>query len=206
MRLNRQCLFYKLVLIFSIFMIAGCASTPKVERTSVDTTIDISGRWNDSDSRMVAEEIIEDCLDRPWLERYRTNNRGKLPDVIVGTVVNMSHEHVNMQTFIKDMERALINSGRVNFVASRSERMEIREEREDMAYHSSDGSMKGPGQEAGADYMLKGTFKSIYDEAGGKKVVFYQVDLELIDMSTNRKAWIGQKKIKKMVSRSKLGW
>ena len=57
-----------LLSIFAVFVtcvLAGCASTPRVDRLDVESTVDISGRWNDSDSRMVAEEMIQDCLDRP---------------------------------------------------------------------------------------------------------------------------------------------
>jgi len=186
--------------ILTVFL--GCAST-KVERKAVDTTIDLSGRWNDADSRMVAEEMIRDCLDRPWLERYRDTHGGKRPTVIVGRVRNRSHEHINVQTFVKDLERALINSGRVQFVASKGERTGVREERLDQAKHASEETMKGPGQEIGADFMLIGTLNTIRDEEGRKAVMFYQTNLELVNMENNVKAWIGEKKIKKLIKKSR---
>ena len=196
-----------LVLVLGLLVIlAGCASTPKVERTAVDTTIDVSGRWNDADSRMVSEEMIRDCLDRPWLETFRDAHGGKRPTVIVGRVRNRSHEHINVQTFVKDLERALINSGRVQFVASKGERSGVREERLDQAKHASEETMKGPGEEIGADFMLIGTINTIRDEAGRKAVMFYQTNLELINMSNNVKAWIGEKKIKKVIKKSKFSW
>jgi uncharacterized protein (TIGR02722 family) len=188
-----------------VLLLTSCASTPKVDRLEVDTTVDISGRWNDADSRMVAEEVIKDCLERPWLERFR-NSQGTIPTVIVGTVKNRSHEHINVQTFVKDLERALVNSGQVQFVASKGERGEVREERVDMAVHAADETMKGPGKEIGADFMLIGTMNTIRDEAGGKAVMFYQVNLELIDMANNLKAWIGEKKIKKLIKKPKVKW
>ena len=193
------------VLFFVTWALAGCATGPQVERLDTDTTIDISGRWNDTDSRMVAEGMITDCLSSPWLPDFVSSHQGKKPVVIVGMVANRSHEHINVQTFTKDLERALINSGRVTFVASKMERQEIREEREDMAVHAVDETVKGPGKEAGADYMLKGTLNSIVDQSGGKKVVYYQTNLELISMSDNTKAWIGEKKIKKFITKPKFG-
>ena len=196
-----------LVLVLGLLVIlAGCASTPKVERTAVDTTIDVSGRWNDADSRMVSEEMIRDCLDRPWLEAFRDTHGGKRPTVIVGRVRNRSHEHINVQTFVKDLERSLINSGRVQFVASKGERSGVREERLDQAKHASEETMKGPGEEIGADFMLIGTINTIRDEAGRKAVMFYQTNLELINMSNNVKAWIGEKKIKKVIKKSRFSW
>jgi len=195
------------ILAFGIFIIiAGCASTPTVERKEVDTTIDLSGRWNDTDSRLVSEEMIQDCLNRPWLERHKSKHNGNIPTVIVGRVKNRSHEHINVQTFTKDLERALINSGQVQFVAAKGERMDIREERRDMAQHASDETMKGPGREIGADYMLIGVINTIRDDIGGKAVMYYQVDLELIDMANNIKVWIGDKKIKKLIKKPKVKW
>ena len=187
-------------------LLAACASTPKVERRQVDETIDLSGRWNDSDSRMVAEEMINDCLARPWLNNYRIKHGGQQPTVIVGDVKNRSHEHINVQTFVKDLERSLINSGNVQFVASSTERQQLREERMDMATNSSDETMKGPGQEIGADYMLIGSINTIRDEIDGKAVMFYQTNLELVDLENNVKVWIGDKKIKKMITQKKLSW
>ena len=206
MNIKLRYLFIQIVLIIVVSVITGCSSTPKIKRIEVEKTVDISGQWNDTDSRIVAQAMIDDCLSSSWQSNHIRSSEGKKPDVIVGTVVNRSHEHINVQTFVKDLERALIRSGRVNFVASREEREEIRQEREDMAVHASDESQKGPGQEAGADYMLKGTINTIVDEAGGKKVVYYQVNLDLLDMGNNRKVWIGEKKIKKIVSRPKLKW
>ena len=195
------------ILIVGIMLLsAGCASTPKVERKEVDTTIDLSGRWNDTDSQLVSEEMIQDCLSRPWMGSYKDKHGGRIPTLIVGRVKNRSHEHINVQTFVKDLERALINSGRVQFVASEGEREGVREERLNIAEHSSDETMKEAGQEIGADYMLIGTINTIRDDIGKKAVMFYQVDLELIDIEKNLKVWIGDKKIKKLIKRPKVKW
>lgn len=181
----------------------GCGSGPKVRRTVAEETIDLSGRWNDSDSRMVADEMIKDCLNRPWLPEFQSR-KGRKPVVIVGTVLNRSDEHINTQVFVKDLERALINSGLVDFVASRDERRELREERADMQFgFTSPETEKAMGQETGADFMLKGTLNSVRDQISGQYVILYQVNLEIHDLETNRKLWIGQKKLKKVVSRSR---
>lgn len=193
------------------FLILGLAlaltscATSKVARIETEEVIDLSGRWNDTDSRLVAEEMIKDVLNRVWLEDFKTK-KSKVPTVIVGTVANKSHEHINVQTFIKDLEKELINSGRVKFVASREEREEVREERKDQQYGLTESSTtKQFGKEIGADYMLKGSINTIVDEIQGERVTFYQVDLELIDIETNSKSWIGQKKIKKLIKRSSIG-
>ncbi len=180
----------------------GCATTPTVTRVNVEEQIDLSGEWNDTDSQLVAAEMIKDALSRPWIDDFVMAKKNK-PRVIVGTVKNRSHEHINTQTFVKDLERELINSGRVIFVASKEERQEIREEKLDQMMHASAATRKQLGEEYGADFILQGQINTILDQAGNKTVKYYQVELELVKILTNEKVWIGQKKIKKLVERPK---
>ena len=191
-----------LALVFVVvFALGGCAT--KVQRVATEEVIDLSGAWNDTDSRLVANKLIEQVLGERWLRNYKAVNKGKAPTVIVGTVRNRSHEHINVKTFVKNMERALINSGEVEFVASKEEREEIRGERKDQASYSSEETAKSVGEELGADYMLRGDLSSIVDRIRGKQVIFYQVNMELINIETNRKVWVGEEKIKKFLSRAR---
>lgn len=179
----------------------GCGSSTKVTRVASDTTIDLSGRWNDADSRMVSEEMIQDCLNRPWIVEHATR-AGKRPVVIIGTVRNQTMEQIQTGTFVADMERAFVNSGKVDLVATATERLDLRSEKADQWENASEETVKRLGQERGADYMLSGTVQSIEDREKGTRVIFYQVDLTLLDIETNQKVWIGQKKIKKEIQRS----
>ncbi len=188
--------------LLSLVVLTGCAG-PRVTRTEVGKTVDLSGRWNDTDSRLVAEEMIQDCLARPWINAFNEKYR-RDPVVIVGTVVNRSHEHIDAELFIKNLERNLLNSGKVRFVASRQERPELREEREDQTSGTTEPqTIKPKGHETGADFMVQGTIHSLKDEIKGKYVILYQMNLELVDLTTNQKAWIGQKEIKKVVAKAK---
>ncbi|PIU18594.1 MAG: penicillin-binding protein activator LpoB [Elusimicrobia bacterium CG08_land_8_20_14_0_20_44_26] len=191
----------KFVFLFCVFFVAACATT-KVARMESDEAVDLSGYWNDTDSRLVSQEMISDCVGRSWISDF-TSKAGKKPRVIVGSVRNKSSEHIATETFVKDMEKELINSGKITFVAAASEREEIREERAEQQKFSENA--KEFFKEKAADYILQGTINSILDTVGGKTVRFYQIELELIDMESNEKAWIGQKKIKKLVKKSKFG-
>src|SRR3989338_6665468 len=194
----------RLAILMSLAMIlafAGCST--EVTRMDAGEVKDLSGAWNDTDSQQVSEEMIKDVLSRTWLGEF-TRAQKRQPAVIVGEVSNLSHEHINVNTFVADMERALINSDKVQFVASSRERLEIRDERKDQDLHASEVTRKPMGQEKGADFMLKGTINTIIDASGKTQLRFYQVDLTLISMADNRKVWVGQKKIKKLVERSNL--
>jgi len=181
-----------------LLALAGC--NPTVTRVESDTVTDLSGNWNDTDSRLVAEEMIQDVLSRSWLTKFN-RAKGKPPTVIVGTVRNLSHEHINTRTFVADMERELINSGEVEFVASAQDRKEVRAEIKEQELNASEETRKALGQEIGADYMLQGSINTIVDAVSGEQARFYQIDLVLIELGTNRKVWVGQKKIKKTVEK-----
>ncbi len=192
---------------FCIMAIQACGSknVKEVERVAANSVTDLSGEWNDTDSRLVSREMVEDLLAQRWLMRFRAEHE-RAPTVIVGQVRNLSHEHINTRTFIADIERTLIGSGEVDFVASAEEREAIRQERMDQDLNASAATRKILGQETGADFMLFGAINSIVDVLGGQQVRFYQIDLTLIDLQNNRKVWIGQKKIKKTISRSEVRW
>lgn len=181
-------------------MLSGCATD--VKRIGVEEVKDLSGNWNDTDSRLVSEEMIRDSLSSGWIDRHLKKN-GKEPSVIVGDVRNLSHEHINTRTFVADLERAFVNSGRVDVLASKTERAGVREERADMDLHASEKTRKAAGKEAGADFMLIGNINTIIDAEGGQQIRFYQIDLTLISTVDNRKLWTGQKKLKKDVKAAK---
>ena len=189
-----------ILLIIAIF-VGGCSQQKTVTRIDPSSTTDLSGEWNDTDSRLVANEMINNVLSETWLGEFKEAKK-KNPTVIVGTVKNRTSEHIQTITFIKDLEKALINSGKVDFVASKEEREEIRDERQDQQDFASDESVKRFRQETGADFLLRGDITTITDQEGGERVTFYQVNLELVNIETNKKVWIGDKKIKKLISRS----
>ncbi len=191
-----------MALAMSVVLFGGCGTGKTVTRIEPGLVTDLSGRWNDTDSRMVAETMVKDALGSPWLENY-TRAKNRQPVVIVGSIRNRSHEHIDINTFVNDLSRELTNSGKVTFVAGKDEREEIREERHEQATHAREGTQKSPGKEIGADFMLKGNISTILDEAKGVKIVFYQVDLQMVDLENNVKSWLGQKKLKKVIERKR---
>ncbi|HET7321834.1 MAG TPA: penicillin-binding protein activator LpoB [Longimicrobiaceae bacterium] len=191
----------------AVSALSACA--PRITRVAPEQAIDLSGRWNDVDSRMVAEALIHQSFAEPaqnWATKYATRHGGEPPTVIVGTIRNRSMEHVPVGTFVADLERAYINSGLVKVVSSKGERDEVRDERQDQQEYATAATRAQLHAETGADYMLQGEIQSIEDREGGRSVVFYQVDLTLTNLQTNEKVWVGQHKIKKFIDRSRFGF
>ena len=185
--------------------LASCSSDPKITRIDPSETTDLSGSWNDSDARKVSETVIPDCLSHPWV-RDHTRQTGRKPVVVVGTIRNKTYEHITTDTFVNDLQRALVNAGTVSIVAQDDIKAQLRQEKYDQANFVSEETMKEMGKEIGADFMLFGSINAIQDQIKGKKTMFYQIDLELIDIETNEKVWLSQPaKIKKIIKRRKFG-
>jgi uncharacterized protein (TIGR02722 family) len=190
------------IIALAVVLLAGCAQETKVTRVDSEVVTDLSGRWNDTDSRMVAESMVKEALGYQWLNNF-SSSKHRQPVVVIGTILNSSHEHINVNTFVADLERELTNSQKVTFVAGKGDREELRTERKEQAMYALEETQKAPGKEIGADYMMKGSIATILDEAEGTKAVFYQVDLQMVDLESNAKVWFGQKKIKKVVEKKR---
>ncbi len=182
----------------AVILLLGACAKRTVTRVSPNQQIDLSGRWNDTDSKLVAEEMINDVLSRPWHQDF-TRALNRKPVVIVGMVQNKTAEHIEPETFIKDIEREFINSGMVRIVENGVFREKIREERAEQGEFASPETQAKWGRELGADFMMFGVITAITDAYNKEKVVNYKVNLELANLETNEKVWIGDKEIKKYI-------
>ncbi len=191
-----------LAVVLPLAAAGGCFSK-RVTRIEPAAVTDLSGRWNDTDSRLVANDLVEQTLGAGWATRYTEAHGGEPPTVIVGGFANRTMEHIAVGTFVKDIERALVTTGAARVVASGAQRGEMREERGDQQQFARADTRARQGQELGARYMLAGELQAIEDVDGRERVVFYQVDASLIDLETNAKVWVGQHKIKKYIERAR---
>lgn len=193
------------VLTVAVLALTAACNSTRVSRVDPNSVTDLSGRWNDADSRLVANALIQQSLDAPWARNYATANGGKQPTVIIGAFRNRSMEHIPVGTFTRDLERALVNSGTVQIVASKDERGDIRDERADQQQNATADTRARMAREQGARYMLQGDVQTIEDSEGKEKIVYYQIDATLIDLESNAKVWLGQHKIKKFIERRGIG-
>lgn len=187
-----------IILITSFTLISLNSCSRKVVRVDANEQIDLSGRWNDTDAKLAAEELTDQILSGNWITTSLIEKKKK-PVVIVGLIRNKSHEHIDAEIFTKEIEKAFIKTQRARVVQGGEMRDQLRAEKSDQQNNASMSTIKKFGLETGADYMLQGTIKSIVDSYKKQKVIYYQIDLELTDIETNEKVWIGDKKIKKYV-------
>ncbi|MDR1586687.1 MAG: penicillin-binding protein activator LpoB [Treponema sp.] len=191
----------------ALIVFAACSSTPKVTRIDADTVVDLSGNWNDTDVRQVCASLINDCLAAPmvtqYIDEFSSQNGGKRPACLVGSFKNESSEHINTSIISRSMEGAIVNSGRLDFVAGGDTREELRAERLDQQSNASEESASAVGKELGANLLFTGSVTAIVDRAGNTSVRSYFVYAELTNIETNTRLWMGENsEIKKVISRS----
>jgi hypothetical protein len=184
----------------------SACNNKRVSRIDPSSVTDLSGRWNDADSRLVANTLVTQALSGSWLARGASGRGGRPPAVIVGRFANRTMEHIPVGTFVRDVERAFVTSNAVTVVASADERAEVRGERADQQQNATADTRVRLAREQGARYMLQGDVQAIEDAEGREQVVTYQVDATLLDLESNAKVWVGQHKIKKYVDRRRFGW
>lgn len=195
-------IFLVLTALIIAFSFIGCATTG-VQRMDASTQTDLSGYWNDTDVKIVCTSLIDSCLNSARVSQ-EISAKNETPTVIVGRFKNDSSEHIDTEIITTNMRSAIINSGRLEFVAGGSTREELRAERQDQQGNASEDTASALGYETGADFMLTGSVKTIIDRAGNQTVRTYVVTAELTSIETNRIVWTEQNsEIKKMVTRAK---
>lgn len=191
----------KSVLIASALLMVSCASTT-VKRYSADENVkDLSGYWNDNDVNQVCTTLIDSCIKSKRVAEFEKKN-GRAPVVIIGTIKNKSVERIDTSILSKRFQNAIINDGTLEFVADANQREELRAEKYDQAENAYE-TAKSIGNELAADFMLQGSVTTIVDTVDREQVRTYQVDMQLIDLETNKIIWSDQNNdIKKYIKRA----
>ena len=183
---------------FVVLVISVSCQPHSVTRVTPETQIDLSGRWNDSDSRMVAEKMVSDLFVSERFKEY-TDKNGKKPVIVVGLIRNKTSEHIDAANYIKKFEMAIYNSNVADIVESEEFRDQLRKERAEQQDFSDPATIAQWGRETGADLMLFGEMTSETDTNNNRRVVNYITTLFLTDIETNKRVWYGQHEIKKLV-------
>lgn len=169
-------------------------------------TTDSSGRWNETDAKRVADEMMGGMLEGAWLQRWAQEHDGP-PAVVVGPIQNETMQHIDQQIFIKDIARNLVNADSVQFVEGTEVREVVRSTRcgEPLTSVEMVPEKGEMAREKGADFMVHGTIRSTVQDTleDDRASMFYTVNLELLNLEANEKAWLSETEIKKIVDRQK---
>jgi len=181
----------------------SCGPTRReVERVDPETKVDLDYRFNDTDARQVWQGMVNDATFRGWMGRWQQENGGNRPIMIVGPIKNNTQDYINMNLFTRNFEREMLNTGNVRVVSMRDQRGDLRDERLQGQEWNSPETRKLMKNELGADLMLMGDVNDVVERSLDNRQVskYYQVNLELTNIETNEKVWIGSVEIKKVAT------
>ncbi len=199
-RISRRSIVLACVLLLGIFS-QGCSSY-SVKRVSLDTEGGVTSRWTDTDARLTAETLIKKAMDSNWFSDF-LNTHDRKAVIVLGQMVNRSDQDINTRIFLNHFQDALINSGKVVFVAGEDyARKQAEAERKYQLGHARSSTVHGPGQQTGADFLLTGSINSFVASRDGKTVRFYQTHLKAIDLTTNEIIWSAEYRVKKIAHAS----
>ncbi len=176
----------------------GSCNQRVISRIDPSTQTDLSGRWNDSDSKLVADKMVREFLYNENFKEY-AKALGRKPAIIVGQIRNKTSEHIDSDNYIKKIELAIFNSGVADMMESGEFRDKLRLERVQQQDFASPETTAKWGLETGANLMLFGDMTSEIDTYGKKRTVNYITTLYLTDLQTNKRIWYGQQEIKKYI-------
>lgn len=191
------------VIIISLVGIIAFSCNPKKQTQHIkknQAVVRDNGNWNNSDSRLVSDELIKELLHDNWINDYKTKNPGKRPILVVGFVKKNSLNYIDTNTFIKNIERAIIQdgSGRLIQVDDKRESLGINVTK--LQDNEALEMIKEWGVKLGAEYLIQGDINSLIETSKKEKLITYQVNLELFDLKINEVIWRSEKQVKKVIS------
>lgn len=177
-------------LISVIFAVVFAFSSCETTKVSTDVAAeDINGYWSQKDVNEISKAMIDEVILSPRVAKFEVAN-ARVPVVIVGKISNKSRENIDTSLLAKSFQTAIINSGVLEFVADAGQRTQLREEKADQADYAYD-TAKSIGNEQAADFMLQGSVSTLVQTEGKNSVRSYTVDMQLIDIESNRIIWQG---------------
>lgn len=196
-----------IVLSLALVGLCGCAgSNRSVRREAPGSGRELSGNWSSVDAKETAEKLIQECLSKPWIERF-AGEEGRNPRVRVrGPIVNKTDEHIDSQVFIKSIEAAMLNSGKLSVLSQEGNETAAARRAQDDAISGRVAEGASVGNEVGEDFVISVRVGMVLDQVEGEKVKLYKVNFELTNASSTEKVWIGEHEIQKYVKQKKVSW
>ncbi|MFC1611380.1 penicillin-binding protein activator LpoB [Myxococcota bacterium] len=190
----------------SAALVCGCVAKKRsVKRVKPGEAPELTGKWSATDAHEVSEALIKDCFGSPWLLNF-VEEQSRKPAVRVDRIVNKTSEHIDAQVFIKNLEKAMVNSGKVSVLAQRGAELNSVNTEEDYATEGRVADGPVIGEQKGGDFVLTVHMTSIEEQLEGEQVRFYKFSATLNNATTAEKVWIGDHEIQKYIEQAKVTW
>jgi hypothetical protein len=174
----------KKIIAFALFAmtVMSFASAKAVKRGAGK---DLTPYLSETDCRAICKDIVGQVIKNPRVERFEEKN-GRAPIVSIGKIKDQTGEFFDTQIIANSLKTAVLNSGKLEFMANADVRNEMRDEVIMQQDHSAEDKALALDEEDAADYMLTGSVKLMVQNNGKKQERTYIVNIELTDLTTHR--------------------
>lgn len=195
---------FKIPILAAALMLAACGGPrafTRGEYADPNAIELLSDQFNENDLQLIAKKMTASLTDSAAVAAIP----GK-PVVVVGKFRNKTSEHIDMESLADKVRVELQKKNRFAFV-NKVARDEISQEydHQQSGYVRSDQA-KGPGKQAGADYLLTGSIASIVQEVGADKIVYYKMTMELTNLTSSIIEWTEEKELRKKYRKQGVSW
>lgn len=160
----------------------------------------MNDQWSETDMQETVKALVASMLVHPTLAHAKVP-----PTVLITSLQNKTSEHIDTQSVMDMVRIELMKSGKLRFI-DKEAREDIDQE---YSYQNSgrvaNETKKGPGGQAGADFIVNGRLDSIVQEVGKDKTVYYKITLNLTNLKSSVIEWSDNKQIRKVYRKKTIG-
>lgn len=198
--MNKQLQISILIVFISLSMHAcGPKAFTKGQYSDPEEVILLDDKFNENDMQLMANTMVNSLIEYEDIK-----NSTDRPLIMVGRVRNRTSEHVDMKAMTDKIRTALIRSGKFQF-SDKDAREELAEEYE---YQTSGfvnpETAKSRGNQASVDFIITGDLSSNVQQVGKDKVVYYKLNVNLVDVDKNIIAWADEREVRKIYKKRRI--
>lgn len=174
-------------------LLAACASPDRFtqgEYISTTSVVLLDDKFNESDMHLITDKLTTAVLS---CEVSGSNNT-----IVLGNITNQTSEHLNMDSVMDQITTRVVKSKKYT-VVDKNSRFDVASEH-NLYDRRGQASTKNPLQ---AHYILTGAISSNVQEFGRDKVVFYKMNMNVIDMNTEKVVCAEEKELRKTFKKKK---
>ncbi len=163
-----------LILFTSIQLFYNCSGVSTKEiNTIVENKV-----WNENDSEVIVDSIVNKMLLSQWQQNFTTKRKPKL---VVGSIENLTIEKIDTDLLSKNIERNLINSGDITFITSKDDREVIRNDRRNKNDFDGEKEFIKYLKPLKSDFFISGDIKLNIDSVSVPTSKEYKLTLEILN-------------------------
>ncbi|HQS65741.1 MAG TPA: penicillin-binding protein activator LpoB [Sulfuricurvum sp.] len=188
-------------------LLSGCAPKGGAGMVGYDSNVKygdakavetVTADFGSTDLQSTAESLTQSLLESRYIAKA-----AQPPKVRLRAVNNLTYEHIDTKAITDKIRIKLLKSGQVRFLADTANLNQVKDERELTAAATANKVNKAM---ADSDYIITGNVRSIKKANDDVKDVYYNVSMELVDPQSGEILWADEKEIRKVTSKSTVGW